>query len=72
MIRQEEALARILTALQPLPPREVPLLEALDGFAVEERRATVALPPFDNSAMDGYAVVSSSCREGARLRLSSG
>ena len=29
----------------------------------------IALPSFDNSAMDGYAVVASSCVVGARLRV---
>ena len=47
----------------------MPLLEALDCFSAEVCRATVALPPFDNSAMDGYAVVSSSCQPGGTLRL---
>jgi molybdopterin molybdotransferase len=69
VIRPDEALARILGALQPLPPRDVPLLDAVDCFSAQERRATLALPPFDNSAMDGYAVVSSSCRRGESLRL---
>ena len=69
VIQQEEALARIISAIQPLPPRDVPIAEAVDCFSAEDRRATVALPPFDNSAMDGYAVVASSCAAGASLTL---
>jgi molybdopterin molybdotransferase len=57
MITEEQALERILENVSALPSRRVPLLEALDQFAAEEVLAQVALPRFDNSAMDGYAVV---------------
>src|SRR5207253_11430512 len=35
----------------------------------QDYAARIALPVFDNSAMDGYAVIASDCRAGARLRL---
>lgn len=35
---------------------ELPLLDALGLVLAADLRSTVALPPFDNSAMDGYAV----------------
>jgi molybdopterin molybdotransferase len=55
----EEHVARILEAVEPLPPFEQPLLEAV-GLPVTERiTAPMDLPSFDNSAMDGYAVVTS-------------
>ena len=69
VIQQEEALAMVLAAMRPLRSRSVPLIDAVGRFAAEDRFATVALPPFDNSAMDGYAVLSSSCSVGASLAL---
>jgi molybdopterin molybdotransferase len=69
MITEEQALARILEKVRPLPPRTVPLLEAREQFAAGDVLATVALPRFDNSAMDGYAVVASSCGDGKPQRL---
>ncbi len=66
MISEEEARAQILAAVRPLPPAEVSLGEALDRFAAGDVVASVPLPPFDNSAMDGYAVVASG---GKRLRV---
>jgi molybdopterin molybdotransferase len=69
MISEEEARAKILETVRPLPPRQLSILEALDCFAAEDYFARVPLPTFDNSAMDGYAVVASDCRPGARLRV---
>jgi len=47
----------ILDALRPLPPYEQPLLDALGLVCAEDVTAPIALPSFDNSAMDGYAVL---------------
>jgi molybdopterin molybdotransferase len=69
MITEEQALARILEKVRPLPSRRVPLIEARDRFAASDHFAGVSLPRFDNSAMDGYAVVAASCEEGASLRV---
>src|SRR5436190_8198269 len=69
MISEEEARSRILNAIQPLPARRISLLSALDCFAAEDQFARLPLPAFDNSAMDGYAVVASSCKKGQRLRV---
>lgn len=55
----DEHLADILSATRPLPPLEVALLEAVHGVLAEPVTAPVGLPPFDNSAMDGYAVLAS-------------
>jgi molybdopterin molybdotransferase len=52
----DEHLAAILDATVALPDLQVPLLDALDLACVEEVVAPMALPRFDNSAMDGYAV----------------
>ncbi|MBA2623893.1 MAG: molybdopterin molybdotransferase MoeA [Chthoniobacterales bacterium] len=69
MITPVEALRRILAGVQPRPSREIPLLEAVDQFAAEDLFARIPVPPFDNSAMDGYAVVASSCAAGQHLRI---
>src|SRR5262249_16939907 len=69
VISEEEARAKILDGVQPLPPRQTPLAQALDCFALQDYFARLSLPSFDNSAMDGYAVVASSCNIGCRLRV---
>lgn len=43
--------------------------EAVNHFAAEDCLARTPLPNFDNSAMDGYAVIASDCRPGARLQV---
>jgi molybdopterin molybdotransferase len=56
MISVEEALAYILKHFHPLEAERVPLLDALDRVLTEDIVADINVPPFDNSAMDGYAV----------------
>jgi molybdopterin molybdotransferase len=69
VISEQEAREKILEAIQPLPPRQVALSQVLHCFAAENYFARLPLPGFDNSAMDGYAVIASSCRKGQRLRV---
>jgi molybdopterin molybdotransferase len=69
VITEEAALAHVLESVKALPPRRVRLLQALGRFATEDIFARLALPVFDNSAMDGYAVVAGSCRKGQSLRV---
>ena len=69
VISEEEARRRILERVSPLDERAVSLASALDCFAAQDYFARVPLPAFDNSAMDGYAVVASSCKQGERLRV---
>ena len=53
----EEAVARILNALDvPEKTEEIPLLQALGRVAAGDVCARVAQPPFDRSALDGYAL----------------
>ncbi|SDQ66271.1 gephyrin-like molybdotransferase Glp [Quadrisphaera sp. DSM 44207] len=52
----EQHLADALGLVAPLAPLDVPLLEALDCVLAEDVVAPGALPAFDGSAMDGYAV----------------
>jgi len=53
----DEARSLLLARLTPLPPETLALTSALSGRIVAaDVRAAHDLPPFDNSAMDGYAV----------------
>ncbi|MFJ3198958.1 gephyrin-like molybdotransferase Glp [Streptomyces sp. NPDC086989] len=52
----DEHLADVLAAIRPLEPIELQLLDAQGCVLVEDVTVPVALPPFDNSSMDGYAV----------------
>ncbi|MFJ5709609.1 gephyrin-like molybdotransferase Glp [Streptomyces sp. NPDC093105] len=52
----DEHLADILATVRPLDPIELPLLDAQGCVLVEDVTVPAALPPFDNSSMDGYAV----------------
>ena len=52
----DQARAAVLERLRPLPAREVPLGEALGCVLAEDVTAAEDLPPFANSAMDGFAV----------------
>ncbi len=56
MLRVEEASERILADIRALGSEPVPLREALGRVCAEEIRATVTMPPWANSSMDGYAV----------------
>ncbi len=55
-ISVDEHLARILDSIEPLPDFPQPLMETLGLSAAEDVVSSIALPSFDNSAMDGYAV----------------
>src|SRR5712692_7560466 len=69
MISEAEARRKIFETIRPLPSRQFPILQALGCFAAEDYFARLPLPNFDNSAMDGYAVVASWCAPGKRLRV---
>src|SRR5207237_9798512 len=69
MISEEEARKKVLANIGVLPSRSVLLWQALSCFAAEGYFSSLPLPNFDNSAMDGYAVVASSCGLGKRLRV---
>jgi molybdopterin molybdotransferase len=52
----EEALRRVLAGAEPLEAESVQLTGSLGRALAQGAFATVTLPPWDNSAMDGYAV----------------
>jgi molybdopterin molybdotransferase len=53
----DEHLALVLDRISELPAYDQPLLETLGLPAVADISSPLSLPVFDNSAMDGYAVV---------------
>src|SRR5256885_813579 len=56
MLSPADAARLILDHLHPLPAERRPLREALDLVLAEDVASPMDLPPWDNSAMDGYAV----------------
>jgi molybdopterin molybdotransferase len=69
MISIDEALERVLAAASPLGVDRVALADAAGRFAAEDAASVVDLPPFDRSAMDGFAVVAADTAAGRPLRL---
>jgi molybdopterin molybdotransferase len=56
MLTVPEASERILADIHPLPVERISLLDALGRVLAEEIVSPITLPPWTNSAMDGYAV----------------
>jgi len=69
MIAEEEARTKVLEKIQMRASRRVSLSHALNCFAAEDYFSSLPLPNFDNSAMDGYAVMASACGVAKRLRV---
>lgn len=56
-VEVEQALGIVLGSVSPLAREIRPLLDCLGSVLAEEVPADMDIPPFDNSAMDGYAVM---------------
>jgi molybdopterin molybdotransferase len=56
MLTVAEASERILAEIRPLGLETIPLRQALGRVCAEDIAATVTMPPWSNSSMDGYAV----------------
>jgi molybdopterin molybdotransferase len=56
MLSVAEARGRVIAAFRPLPAEQVALPLAAGRVLAEDVRARLTQPPFDASAMDGYAV----------------
>jgi len=52
----EAARELVLALVRPLPAEEVPILEALGRVLAVDATSDIDVSPFDNSAMDGFAV----------------
>jgi molybdenum cofactor synthesis domain-containing protein len=64
LIEHPEAVRLVLESTHRLPAEDVPLVEALGLALAEDVRARFDSPPFDNSAVDGYAVRSADAETG--------
>jgi molybdenum cofactor synthesis domain-containing protein len=62
MIPLAEARAYVLSRVEPLPPRRVPVGAVSGLVAAEDVASTEAIPPFANTAVDGFAVHASDTR----------
>ena len=62
MISVEEALEKVLSYVDVLEAEEVPILESLGQVLAEDINSHIDLPPLDNAAMDGYAVIAADTR----------
>jgi molybdopterin molybdotransferase len=65
MIPPDEALNLIHARASVLGAESVPLSGAADRVLAADVRAATALPPFDNSAMDGFALRAADLRDAA-------
>ncbi|MCK5551778.1 MAG: molybdopterin molybdenumtransferase MoeA, partial [Deltaproteobacteria bacterium] len=66
MISVDEALNRILTRISVLGLEKVSIISSLGRVIGEDILAPRAIPPLDNSAMDGYAVRSADIKGASR------
>jgi len=58
ILQLDQALDHILSSIQPLQSIEqVAIHRALDRVLAEDMTSPIDVPPYDNSAMDGYAVI---------------
>ena len=73
LLSVEEALTAILATVEaPLAPERLSPLSGLGRVVAQPVTAATSLPPWDNSAMDGYAVIASDtggASEGRPVRL---
>ncbi len=65
----DEALALVLDGLDPLAAESAHLTAAVGRVLAAEARSVIDLPPFDRTAMDGYAVRAADVAPGAELRV---
>jgi molybdopterin molybdotransferase len=69
LISVEEAHVRLMRLFAPLGAEEVPLAEAAGRVLARDVVAARPQPPFDASAMDGYAIRAADARARAKLRV---
>jgi molybdopterin molybdotransferase len=69
LIEYPEAVRLVRENARRLPAEDVPLLEAQGLALAQDVRAKFDSPPFDNSAVDGYAVRSADAEAGRSFRV---
>ncbi|MCF6154091.1 MAG: molybdopterin molybdotransferase MoeA [Candidatus Brocadia sp.] len=57
MISVDTAIKIVADTVEPLSPRTVPFENALGFCLAQDVQSDIDMPPFDRSAMDGYAIV---------------
>jgi molybdopterin molybdotransferase len=67
MITFEEAIAAVVKHAKPLPAVPVRLEDAVGRALAEDVRSGLDMPPFDKSAVDGYAVRAGEIKPGTEL-----
>src|SRR4051794_7930484 len=63
LVSVDEARASVLAAVRALGSERVPVDDALGRVLAEDVVSELTLPPFDSSAMDGFALVAGPARE---------
>lgn len=63
MLTVEQAVERIVGRVRPMPTESVRLADAYGRVLARDLVSTAWIPPWDNSAMDGYAVRAADTRE---------
>jgi molybdopterin molybdotransferase len=63
LISIDEGRRRVLEAVRPLAAEDVRLTEALGRVLAEDLESPIDVPPFDSSALDGFAVVAGPAAE---------
>jgi len=69
LLGEQETLERVLRSIRPVAIVKVLLSECSNRVIAEDIRATVPLPRFDNSTVDGYALRCEDATRGAHLRI---
>src|SRR5829696_5653765 len=69
LIEHPEAVRLVLENTHRLPAEDVPLVEAQGLALAEDLEARFDSPPFDNSAVDGYALRSADAEAGRTFRV---
>ena len=69
MISVHEALSQLFALVSPLETEPIDLREGTGRVLATAAHATRAQPPFDASAMDGYALAQGDVAEGAKLTV---
>jgi len=68
MITFEEAMTTVFRNAKPLPPALVRIEDAVGRTLLEDIRSGIDMPPFNKSAVDGYAARTADVKKGLPLR----
>ncbi len=68
MIKFEEALKIILTNSRVLPAENIYIADSCHRVIAEDIYAKIPMPPFDKSAMDGFALKTGQIKAGVKLK----